>query len=71
MIFEAQGALHQLEAFCSHHGADFYQVPRNTETVMLAHESWEVPTALSYLPDQPLIPLYAGQSLPWKIIHGK
>jgi dihydroorotase len=33
--FESAGALDRLEAFASFHGADFYGLPRNTETITL------------------------------------
>ena len=37
--FEAAGALDKFEAFASFHGADFYRLPRNTETITLRRES--------------------------------
>ena len=36
--FEQAGALDRLEAFASHHGADFYGLPRNAATVTLVRE---------------------------------
>ena len=41
--FEAAGALDKLEGFASHHGADFYRLPRNRDTVTLVREAWTVP----------------------------
>src|SRR5512141_1264455 len=41
--FEAAGALDKLEAFASFYGADFYGLPRNGDTVILARETWNVP----------------------------
>ncbi len=34
-VFEAEGALDQLEGFASHFGADFYRLPRNDTTITL------------------------------------
>ncbi len=38
--FEQAGRLNKLEAFASFHGADFYQLPRNTSSITLKKESW-------------------------------
>ena len=42
-VFEQAGALEKLEAFASFHGADFYGLPRNTESITLKKENWTVP----------------------------
>jgi dihydroorotase len=66
-IFERAGALSKLEGFASHYGADFYQLPRNTSTLSLVKENWDIPTA--YPSDEhEIIPLNAGQHCTWKII---
>ncbi|MDZ7585981.1 MAG: dihydroorotase, partial [Thiobacillus sp.] len=44
--FEDAGALDKLEAFASFHGADFYGLPRNTDTITLKRESWDAPARL-------------------------
>ena len=41
--FDAAGALDKLEGFASFHGADFYGLPRNTDTITLTRESWTLP----------------------------
>lgn len=64
--FEDAGALDKLEAFASHFGADFYGLPRNTETITLVKQDWQVPDTLS-LGDQPLVPLRAGETLRWQL----
>lgn len=64
--FEDAGALDKLEAFASHFGADFYGLPRNTETITLLKKEWQVPDALT-LGDQPLVPLRAGEILRWQL----
>ncbi|MDR7330915.1 dihydroorotase [Roseateles asaccharophilus] len=65
--FEGIGALDKLEAFASHHGPDFYGLPRNTGTVTLKRESWTLPTAVPFGEAQ-LKPLRGGETLNWKLI---
>ena len=67
MAFEQAGALDQLEAFASFHGADFYGLPRNTGTVTLRRETWTTPTGFPF-GEQVLVPLLAGESLPWRLV---
>ncbi len=64
--FERAGALERLEAFASFHGADFYGLPRNTETVRLVKESWQVPDGYP-LGDEQLVPLRAGETIGWRL----
>jgi dihydroorotase len=66
--FEQAGALDKLEAFASFNGPDFYRLPRNTETITLARESWEVPAGFDYLPGDPLVPLRGGEQVHWKLV---
>lgn len=63
--FDDAGALDKLEAFASFHGPAFYGLPRNTGTVTLRRESWEIPAELA-LGDAALVPLAAGENLAWK-----
>ncbi len=64
--FEAAGALHHLEGFASHHGPDFYGLPRNAGHITLKREPWVVPETLIY-GDAQLKPLCAGETLNWKL----
>ena len=64
--FEAAGALAQLEAFASHHGPDFYGLPRNPGTVTLLNEPWAVPGHYAFGSDE-LVPLRAGGRIPWRL----
>ncbi|MGR8979636.1 MAG: dihydroorotase [Gammaproteobacteria bacterium] len=65
-IFERAGKLDRLEAFASFHGADFYRLPRNSETITLAKSSWRVPDI--YVENEIAItPLKAGEELSWKL----
>ncbi|MGD8875218.1 MAG: dihydroorotase [Gammaproteobacteria bacterium] len=64
--FEDAGALHRLEAFASHHGPDFYGLPRNAQTVTLEKADWQVPDSYD-LGESTLVPLLAGQTLHWRM----
>jgi dihydroorotase len=64
--FEAAGALERLEAFASFHGADFYRLPRNTSTVTLVKEAWEVPASYPFGAGE-LVPLRAGERIAWRL----
>jgi dihydroorotase len=64
--FEQAGALDRLEAFSSFHGADFYGLPRNEETLTLCKTSWKVPNSYA-MGDEQLIPLRAGEIIGWKL----
>ena len=65
--FEQADALDKLEAFASFYGADFYQLPRNTNRITLRKEDWTIPAQLDFV-EEKLIPLRAGQRLSWKMI---
>ena len=63
--FEAAGALDRLEAFASHHGADFYGLPRNRGKVTLEKVEWEVPREYPFGAET-VVPMRAGQKLGWR-----
>ena len=63
--FEQAGALDKLEGFASFHGPDFYRLPRNSGTLTLRREAWDIPAELK-MGDTSLVPLDAGQALQWK-----
>ena len=64
--FEAAGALDKLEAFASFHGADFYGLPRNSETITLIRREWNVQAELALGADR-LVPMRAGESVAWRL----
>ena len=64
--FDQVGALDQLEGFASHHGADFYGLPRNSDTIRLQRVPNEIPDALPF-GEETVIPFMAGQTLPWTL----
>ncbi|MBV5311507.1 MAG: dihydroorotase, partial [Chromatium okenii] len=66
--FEQAGALNRLEGFASHFGADFYGLPRNSETVTLRREQWQVPDHYAFGADK-VVPLRAGELLNWRVCH--
>lgn len=63
--FDQAGALDRLEAFASFHGADFYGLPRNRDTITLRRAPWTVPDAQAYLDGDPLVALRAGEPVAW------
>jgi dihydroorotase len=65
--FDAAGALDRLEGFASCFGADFYGLPRNSDTITLRREAVAVPDALDYLAGDVLVPFRAGEALAWRM----
>jgi len=65
--FDMMGALDKLEGFASHFGPDFYNLPRNTDTITLSKESWTCPETLDF-GGEPLVPLRAGAEVLWKVV---
>lgn len=66
-VFEQLDALDRLEGFAAHFGPDFYRLPRNTDTITLAREAWQVAEELP-LGNELLTPLRAGATLPWRVL---
>jgi dihydroorotase len=64
--FDAVGALGKLEGFASHHGADFYGLPRNTDRITLRRERWTLPESLPF-GEAELKPLRGGETLAWRL----
>jgi dihydroorotase len=64
--FEQAGALDKLEAFTSFYGADYYRLPRNTQTVILRKETWQAPETILF-GEHCLVPLRAGEMMKWKL----
>ncbi|MGC8121216.1 dihydroorotase [Marinobacter sp. VGCF2001] len=65
-IFEDLGILDKLEAFASLNGADFYGLPRNTDTITLVREPWTMPEQLP-LASGSIVPLKAGETVNWRL----
>lgn len=64
--FDHAGALDKLEGFASFFGADFYGMPRNTDTITLQLSPWQSPTNLPFGSDT-LTPLGAGETRQWSV----
>jgi len=67
IAFEEAGALDRLEGFASLFGARFYGLPVNEDQVTLARQEWTVPQRLKFGAAE-LVPLRAGEKLPWKLL---
>jgi dihydroorotase len=67
--FDRVGKLAMLENFASNFGADFYGLPRNTDAITLIRRPYQVPQKLPY-GDGELIPLAAGETLPFSVASG-
>lgn len=67
-VFEQEQKLNRLEGFTSLHGPDFYGLPRNTSTVTLKREPYQVPSHLPYMDGDSLVPLAAGTTLTWRFV---
>ncbi len=68
--FASAGAIGQLEAFASLHGADFYRLPRNTRRITLEQSPWDIPDR-QRCGDEELIPLLAGETVQWRFISAE
>ncbi len=67
-VFDGKEALDKLEPFVSFHGADFYELPRNTGTITLERSTWTIPDSITYpAHDDMLVPFWAGKTLNWKV----
>jgi dihydroorotase len=67
-VFEQVGALDKLEGFASFHGADFYRLPRNAQSIILRKQEWQVPTTVGFGEHQ-LVPLRASEMVKWKLVE--
>ncbi|RUO33429.1 dihydroorotase [Aliidiomarina sanyensis] len=64
--FAHLGALDKLEGFASFFGADFYNLPRNTETLVLEKKSWHAPERIEHKGGV-WVPYWAGRSLMYQV----
>ena len=67
MAFDELHAIHHLEAFASFNEPNFYRLPRNTST--LEKKNWQLPSEFPYGTGEILIPLFAGKTLPWRLVQ--
>ena len=67
-LFEEAGELANFEAFTSFNGADFYGLPRNTDSIQLIKQPWTVPASYPY-GNTTVVPLLADRQLQWKVAN--
>lgn len=65
-VFEAANALEMLEGFASHFGADFYDLPRHSDTITLVRKPWSVPASYPF-GGQQVVPVRANEQLDWQV----
>ena len=65
-VFEAHGKLDRLEAFASLNGANFYGLPRNTETVILTKTDSSIPLTRPF-GDKEVRLLRGGETVAWSL----
>ncbi len=65
-VFEEENALDNLEAFASLNGANFYQLPINTDKITLEKKSWKVPETMTF-GDDVVVPIRAGDDVLWQV----
>ena len=66
-VFDELNVLDKLEGFASHHGADFYGLPRNRGEVTLVKETWTMPEQVNLQNGKPIVPFFAGREVYWKV----
>jgi dihydroorotase len=64
--FAGAGALDRLEGFAGVHGARFYGLPVNGDTITLVDEPWSVPGDAPFGADR-LVPFRAGERVGWRL----
>jgi dihydroorotase len=68
-VFDYVDALENLEAFASTNGADFYNLPHNTDTITLVNVPMTIPNEhiISKEDGDVIVPLMFGEELKWSI----
>ena len=61
-IFYNHNSLHNLEKFISANGCDCYNLPYNTDKILIKNESWIVPEKYDNV-----VPMYNGKNIKWSI----
>ncbi len=64
-LFLTAGRINRLEEFVAGFGADFYELPRNTEQVTLISRKWNVPGQIAGV-----VPFLSGTGLGWVVESG-
>ncbi len=64
--FELAGRLDRLQSFASHFGADFYGLPRHTDTITLIKEPWMPPDSYDF-GSGTVVPYRSGETIAWRL----
>jgi len=67
-LFEQYEALDKLEHFASVAGATYYGLGLNEGHITLAKQSWQVPEHYTLENGEALVPLFAGETMDWKLL---
>ncbi|STX27616.1 dihydroorotase, homodimeric type [Legionella beliardensis] len=67
-LFDELNQLNRLNHFMSHFGANFYHMPVNQKEITLIKQMQHVPELLP-LGNEYVVPIAAGSSLPWSVLH--
>ncbi|MBD1577680.1 MULTISPECIES: dihydroorotase [Vibrio] len=65
-VFDLADKLENLEAFASHNGPDFYNLPRNSDTITLEKSAWDVPATMPF-GDDVVVPIRANEKIEWLV----
>jgi len=65
--FERAGRLDRLESFASHFGADFYGLPRHSDTITLIKEPWMPPESYGFGAGT-VVPYRGGEAVGWRLV---
>ncbi len=67
-IFDQLNKLDHLNSFMSHHGAEFYQLPPNTNQIELIKKPQKIPLTMPLGP-YTVVPMAAGEEVEWSICN--
>jgi dihydroorotase len=68
-LFKERGAMRNRDPFFSQRGAEFYDVPRLTETIVFEEDPWIVPPRYPVLnTGKYVVPLFAGEEMRYKLV---
>lgn len=67
-FFDRHNQLDKLEAFVSFYGADYYNLPRNSEKITLYKNSHIIPESYPYK-NSTIIPFYSNKKINWQLLY--
>ena len=66
-VFDRAGAIEMLQGFLCEHGAAFYGLSPNAETITLVREPWTPPEEINVPGEAPVRVFLGGSELPWRV----